>query len=204
MHGKQLQDFNAWRWEWYKKVHFRITLHATRGLEWEIALTYISSVSRRSVASASPRVCGHCHGAPSGPRDWCHLVDLHQPRWRRWGPPVSLWISWWQSVDVVSRDELNPGISSEAPGGRDLSAPYGSPSRSCRGCVAGDWRVLWSSFSGPSGGTRVSGSSLRPVFWSNLTRGKTERPVSFTVLVPLDLFSLIKNVFDFLYLLSQP
>lgn len=157
---------------------------ATCGLEWKIALTYISSVSRKSVVSASPRVCSHRHS------DGCCGVG-HWLCWRL-GPSASLWIFWWQSVCMIC-EELNLWISSEAPEAHDLSALSESPCHSCRECVAGDWKVLWSSLSGRSCVTRVSGCSLRPAFGSNLTRGKT---------VPLDLqqwhlnlFSLGKSVF---------
>lgn len=126
-----------------------IVLHATCELQGEIALTYISSVSRRSAASASPRVCSHYRGV-----GWRAAPSAH--------------------VYVIC-DELSLWISSEAPGARGHSAPSGSPSRSCRGCAAGEWRAPWSSLSEPGRGTQVSGSSLCPVFWSNLTRGKNTK-----------------------------
>lgn len=134
------------------------------GLEWEIALTYISSVSRRSVASVSPHFCSHRHG------DGC-CGGGHWQCWRL-GSSVSLWISWQQSVCMIC-EELSLLISSEAPEAHDLSALSGSPCHSCRECAAGGWKVLWSSLSGLRCGTRVSGSSPRSAFGSDLTRGKT-------------------------------
>lgn len=182
-----------------------LVLHVTCGLEWEIALTYISSFSRRSVASASPHACsrchgggccgeGHCHGAPSGCQDYCShrchgddcgcpCGDLHWLRCR-WGLLVNPRISWWQSVCVIC-EELYLWIASEPPQAGDLSALCESPSQSCRGCAAGDWREPWSSLSGRDWGRRVSGSSLHLAFWSNLTRGKTDSPISFTAVALL-------------------
>lgn len=116
-----------------------ILLHATCELEGEIALTYISSVSRRSAASASPRVCSHYRGVG-------------------WRAALSARV-------YVICDELSLWISSGAPGARGRSALSGSPSCSCRGCAAGEWRAPWSSLSEPGRGTQVSGSSLRPLFW---------------------------------------
>lgn len=126
-----------------------IMLHATCELEGEIALTYISSVSRRSAASASPRICSHYRGVG----------------WRA-APSARV---------CVICDELSLWTSSEAPGARGPSAPSGGPSRSCRGCAAGEWRAPWSSHSERGGGTRVSGRSLHPVSWSNLTRCKNTK-----------------------------
>lgn len=103
------------------------------GDQREIALTYISSVFHRSVASVSPRVCSRrdgCRGddhrrdAPSG-RLRCRLslvadtLDLRRP------------------LPARSCVRLNRRLCSGARGDPDLSAPS-----ACRGCAAGGWRGL--------------------------------------------------------------
>lgn len=122
------------------------------GDQREIALTYISSVFHRSVASVSPRVCGRCDG--------CHGDDR-----RHDAPSGRLRCRLSLVADTLDHRQLCSG----AHGDPDLSAPS-----ACRGCAAGGWRGLWSSPSERGHGTRVWGSSLHPEFGSNLTRGKTE------------------------------
>lgn len=142
----------------------------------EIALTYISCVFHRSVASASRRVCSRrvdasCHDAPPGPLG-CRSPVHSSPGARCYEqcPSGSRWISWWQSATC---ERSSPWIFSEEAGVRGLPALSASPTCSCRGCVAGDRRERRSSHSERGCETRASGSSLRPVSWSNLTEDKT-------------------------------
>lgn len=129
--------------------------------QWEIALTYISSVFHRSVASASPHVCSPCGGPRHDTlpgRLRCRLcLDLRHP------------------LPARTCDSLNRRLCSDAHGDPDLSALS-----ACRGCAAGGWGVPWSSPSEQGHGTRVWGSSPHLEFGSNLTTGKTESHVRQT------------------------
>lgn len=169
-------------WSSYRKFQCtKACLNVRVSIIREIALTYISCVFHRSVASASRRVCSRrvdasCHDAPPGLLGCRSPVDsslgVHC-----YGQSGSRWISLWQSATC---ERLSLWTFCEEAGGRGLPAPSASPTCSCRGCVAGDWRVKRSSHSGRGCETRASGSSLRPVSWSNLTGDKT---------APLDLDS---------------
>lgn len=89
------ENFNAPKpVEKLKRLNVRVSIIR------EIALTYISCVFRRSVASASRRVCSRrvdasCHGAPPGPLGRRWAVDsspgAHCSGQR---PSGSLWTSW--------------------------------------------------------------------------------------------------------------
>lgn len=135
------------------------------GDQREIALTYISSVFHRSVASVSPRVCSRCDGCHGDDR----RRDAPSGRLRRRLSLVADTLGLRRPLPARTRDSLNRRLCSGAHGDPDLSAPS-----ACRGCAAGGWRGLWSSPSERGHGTRVWGSSLHPEFGSNLTRGKTE------------------------------
>lgn len=125
-----------------------VVKHSTYVDQRESALTYISSVFHRSVASAFLRVCSRCHGDD---RRHADTLDLRH------------------HLPVGRYDGLNRQIFSGVHGDPGLSAPT-----SCRGCAVGGWRGPWSSPSERGHGTRVWGSSLRLEFGSNLTRGKTK------------------------------
>lgn len=129
--------------------------------QWEIALTYISSVFHRSVAS--PHVCSPCdgdgrhHDALPGRLGSRLCLDLRHP------------------LPARMCDSLNQRLCSDAHGDPDLSALF-----ACRGCAAGGWGGPWSSPSEQGHGTRVWGSSPHLEFGSNLTTGKTESHVRQT------------------------
>lgn len=164
-------------WSSYRKFPCTKTcLNVRVSIIREIALTYISCVFHRSVASASRRVCSRrvdasSHDAPLGPLGCRWAVDS-SPGGHCYEPCLSgsQWTSWWQSATC---EKLSLWIFSEEAGARGLPAPSASPTCSCRGCVAGDQRVRRSSHSERGCETLASGSSLRPVSWSNLTEDKT-------------------------------
>lgn len=147
----------------------RVLCSTTRCLQQgEIALTYISSVFHRSVASAFLHVCSRCHGddhdTPPG-----HLGRLFSV--------VADALDLRHHLHVGRYDGLNRQTFSGAPGDPGLSA-----ATAYRGCAAGGWRGPWSSPSERGHGTRVWGSSLHPEFGSNLTRGKTKSHVTYNKL----------------------
>lgn len=139
------------------KVLCRITPYVD---QWESALTYISCVFHRSVASAFLRVCSRCHGDDR----------RHNPLHGHLGCLLSVVAD---TLDLRHHlpvyDGLNRWIFSGGHGERAPSAPTAG-----RGCAAGGWRGQWSSPSERGHGTRVWGSSLHLEFGSNLTRGKTK------------------------------